>query len=183
MGLVLAIFCFIIGIPMFLVGLGLIGSGGQNFHEIGKFEGHIDVWRNNTMPKNALICDRIFSETGGYSDEYNPVNTRDACIDNRTDRDYSSKLYDMERLRNQGTPKVIGGGLLMMFAFLLMWGGNRTRRPKEVREVQPTQPNKDTNQEVESIADELSKLAKLKEQGVITEDEFSRMKNNLMKRT
>jgi Short C-terminal domain len=33
-----------------------------------------------------------------------------------------------------------------------------------------------------SIADELSKLAKLKEQGVITEEEFSQMKNNLMKR-
>jgi hypothetical protein len=33
-----------------------------------------------------------------------------------------------------------------------------------------------------SIADELSKLAKLKEQGVITEEEFSKMKNNLKKR-
>jgi hypothetical protein len=33
-----------------------------------------------------------------------------------------------------------------------------------------------------SIADELSKLAKLKEQGVITEEEFSQMKDNLMKR-
>ena len=31
-----------------------------------------------------------------------------------------------------------------------------------------------------SIADELSKLAKLKEQGVITEEEFSQMKRNLM---
>ena len=30
-----------------------------------------------------------------------------------------------------------------------------------------------------SIADELSKLAKLKEQGVITEEEFSQMKRNL----
>lgn len=35
---------------------------------------------------------------------------------------------------------------------------------------------------VVSIAEELSKLAKLKEQGVITEEEFSQMKNNLMKR-
>jgi hypothetical protein len=49
---------------MFLVGLGLIGSGGQNFQEVGKFEGHIDVWRNNTIQKNAQLCDRIFSETG-----------------------------------------------------------------------------------------------------------------------
>ena len=31
-----------------------------------------------------------------------------------------------------------------------------------------------------SIADELGKLAKLKEQGVITEEEFSQMKRNLM---
>jgi hypothetical protein len=35
---------------------------------------------------------------------------------------------------------------------------------------------------VVSIADELSKLAKLKEQGAITEEEFSQMKSNLMKR-
>jgi hypothetical protein len=35
---------------------------------------------------------------------------------------------------------------------------------------------------VVSIADELSKLAKLKEQGVITEEEFSQMKNDLKKR-
>lgn len=33
-----------------------------------------------------------------------------------------------------------------------------------------------------SLADELSKIAKLKEQGVITEEEFLQMKNNLMKR-
>jgi hypothetical protein len=33
-----------------------------------------------------------------------------------------------------------------------------------------------------SIADEISKLAKLKEQGVITEVEFLQMKKNLMKR-
>jgi hypothetical protein len=33
-----------------------------------------------------------------------------------------------------------------------------------------------------SIADELGKLAKLKEEGVLTEEEFSQMKNNLMKR-
>lgn len=80
-------------------------------------------------------------------------NTIEECIDERTDRAYSHKVDNTEYLRNQGTPKVIGGGLLMLFAFLLMWGGNRTRRPKEVREVQPTQPNKDTNQEVESQID------------------------------
>jgi hypothetical protein len=40
----------------------------------------------------------------------------------------------------------------------------------------------DDNRPVVSIADELSKLAKLKAQGVITEAEFSQMKSNLMKR-
>lgn len=44
-------------------------------------------------------------------------------------------------------------------------------------------PDQQINQPaVVSIADELSKLAKLKEQGVITEEEFLKMKNNLMKR-
>jgi hypothetical protein len=33
-----------------------------------------------------------------------------------------------------------------------------------------------------SIADELNKLVKLKEQGDITEEEFSQMKSNLMKK-
>jgi hypothetical protein len=34
-----------------------------------------------------------------------------------------------------------------------------------------------------SIADELAKLAKLKEQGVISESEFQQMKQDLLKRT
>jgi hypothetical protein len=50
---------------------------------------------------------------------------------------------------------------------------------KKMREVQ-NPPIQDTNQTKLSIADELSKLAKLKEQGVITEEEFSQMKRNLM---
>ena len=54
---------------------------------------------------------------------------------------------------------------------------------RKIREVQPL-PDKDkeTNQGVTSIADEISKLAKLKEQEIITEDEFLRMKNSLMKK-
>jgi Short C-terminal domain len=51
---------------------------------------------------------------------------------------------------------------------------------KKFREVNP--PSHDDTKETISIADEFSKLAKLKEQGVITEEEFSQMKNNLMKR-
>ena len=41
----------------------------------------------------------------------------------------------------------------------------------------------DTTQMTMSITDELSKLAKLKEQGAITEEEFLQLKNNLMKNT
>ena len=43
-------------------------------------------------------------------------------------------------------------------------------------------PSHDDTKATISVADELSKLAKLKEQGVITEEEFSQMKSNLMKR-
>jgi hypothetical protein len=43
-------------------------------------------------------------------------------------------------------------------------------------------PSHDDTKATISIADELSKLAKLKEQGVITEEEFSLMKSNLMKK-
>jgi Short C-terminal domain len=50
-----------------------------------------------------------------------------------------------------------------------------------MREVQNPPSHADTKATV-SIADELSKLAKLREQGVITEEEFSQMKTNLMKR-
>jgi hypothetical protein len=47
---------------------------------------------------------------------------------------------------------------------------------------QLSNPIQETNQPaVTSIADELSKLAKLKEQGIITEEEFLGMKNNLIK--
>ena len=53
---------------------------------------------------------------------------------------------------------------------------------RKFHEVNPTPPHKDTSQGVQSIADELNKLAKLKEQGVITEEEFSQMKTNLMKK-
>ena len=52
---------------------------------------------------------------------------------------------------------------------------------RKMREVQNPPSHEDTKATV-SIADELSKLAKLREQGVITEEEFSQMKSNLMKR-
>ncbi|MFZ0328526.1 MAG: SHOCT domain-containing protein [Nitrososphaeraceae archaeon] len=43
--------------------------------------------------------------------------------------------------------------------------------------------NQPISNPVASIADELSKLAKLRDQGVITEAEFVQMKGNLIKRT
>jgi hypothetical protein len=57
------------------------------------------------------------------------------------------------------------------------------KKMREAQEPSYKPPVQTINQSAEvSIADELTKLAKLKEQGVITEDEFSQMKNNLMKR-
>ena len=43
---------------------------------------------------------------------------------------------------------------------------------KKMREVQENLPRQDTYQAVVSGADELSKLSKLKEQGILTEGEF-----------
>jgi hypothetical protein len=34
-----------------------------------------------------------------------------------------------KRDRNITITKMVGGGILALFAFLLLWGGNRTRRP------------------------------------------------------
>ena len=47
----------------------------------------------------------------------------------------------------------------------------------KMREVQ-NPPSQEDTKAIMSIADELRKLAKLKEQGVITEEEFSQMKSN-----
>jgi hypothetical protein len=51
---------------------------------------------------------------------------------------------------------------------------------KKMREFQ-NPPIQDTNQAKLSIADELNKLVKLKEQGAITEEEFLQLKSNLIK--
>lgn len=42
MGLVLAIFCFIIGIPMFLGGLGLLATGYQQYSDVTAID--MDKW-------------------------------------------------------------------------------------------------------------------------------------------
>ena len=52
------------------------------------------------------------------------------------------------------------------------------RRMRKARNL----PEYDDTKPTISIAEELTKLVKLKEQGVITEEEFSQMKSNLMKR-
>ena len=44
-------------------------------------------------------------------------------------------------------------------------------------------PSHDDTKSIISIADELNKLVKLKEQGAITEEEFLQLKSNLMKKT
>ena len=53
---------------------------------------------------------------------------------------------------------------------------------RKLREVNPKLLQSNTNQATTSIADEISKLVKLKEQGAISEEEFSQMKSNLMKK-
>lgn len=53
---------------------------------------------------------------------------------------------------------------------------------KKMRQQASKPLHNDTNQDIVSVADEISKLAKLKDQGIITGEEFSQMKSNLMKR-
>jgi hypothetical protein len=84
MGLVLAIFCFIVGAIMVLVALGLIGMGAERMQ-------NLDYVREVAVPEFAA------------------------------------------RYEGEGQAMIVGGGFLLLFAVLLMWGGNRTRRPKEVR--------------------------------------------------
>ena len=45
----------------------------------------------------------------------------------------NNAIENKNTLRNESIPKVLFGSLVMLFAFLIMWRGNRTRRPKEVR--------------------------------------------------
>jgi hypothetical protein len=52
------------------------------------------------------------------------------------------------------------------------------RKMREIRNL----PSRDDTKATISIADELSKLVKLKEQGVITEEEFLQLKSHLMKK-
>jgi hypothetical protein len=52
---------------------------------------------------------------------------------------------------------------------------------KKMRQQAPKPLHNDKNQDIVSVADELGKLAKLKEQGIITEEEFLRVKNDLLK--
>jgi hypothetical protein len=53
------------------------------------------------------------------------------------------------------------------------------RQREEYRRPEHNQANTNT---MISIADELSKLAKLKEQGIISESEFQEMKQDLLKK-
>ena len=65
--------------------------------------------------------------------------------------------------------------------FLLLKGHEQ---PETVdKEEETTTQIQSNSHSITSIADELSKLAKLRDQGVITEAEFVQMKGNLIKRT
>jgi hypothetical protein len=55
-------------------------------------------------------------------------------------------------------------------------------RQREVYQPQHSSPHSTNDTPTSSIADELAKLAKLKEQGVISEAEFQQMKQDLIKR-
>jgi hypothetical protein len=67
---------------------------------------------------------------------------------------------------------------------------DRQREVYQQPQPQPMTPQRthidttriNNNNQTISIADELAKLAKLKEQGVITESEFMQMKQDLIKR-
>jgi K+/H+ antiporter YhaU regulatory subunit KhtT len=60
---------------------------------------------------------------------------------------------------------------------------NGVDKHREVYQPQRSQPHSTTgNPTISSIADELARLAKLKEQGVISEAEFQQMKQDLIKR-
>jgi argininosuccinate lyase len=66
------------------------------------------------------------------------------------------------------------------YAQLLIYKKMREKQPQ--LQQTPSKSTQDANKPaITSIADELSKLAKLKEQGIITEEEFSQIKNNLIK--
>jgi hypothetical protein len=44
----------------------------------------------------------------------------------------SNAIENRDRNMNEATWKIVGGGILALFAFLIMWGGNRSRRPKRL---------------------------------------------------
>ena len=86
------------------------------------------------------------------------------AIDFLADTKYAQPIIYKKMLETQRIPKI------------------PSRQPSQLF-PSPKPPDQTMDQPREaSIADELSKLAKLKEQGVITEEEFSQMKSNLMKR-
>ena len=59
---------------------------------------------------------------------------------------------------------------------------SKKQKPYNYELLEPKEYTVPSNQAVLSIADELSKLAKLKEQGVLTEEEFNQMKQDLIRK-
>src|SRR5438128_12276798 len=65
--------------------------------------------------------------------------------------------------------------------FLLKQGYLNEKQLKEREQGIPSRAAASTRQQVSSVADELSKLAALKTQGVLTDDEFNSEKQKLLK--
>lgn len=147
MGLVLAIFCFIIGIPMLLGGLGLLATGYQQYSKVVSID--MDQWLKDAEQLNHDRCLEYYGPNGTvynanpnlyhqpynstYTEQDEQVRQQEQCFDVYFNDAVKNKNAMIERNQNEGTGKMFGGSILALFAFLIMWGGNRSRRPKEVR--------------------------------------------------
>lgn len=91
---------------MILGGLALIAMGSEEYQKA--------PWRAQKWFEEAEL--------------YNSGGSEQMTKDN-----YHEKLDRIEEWQNPAITKMVGGFFLSLFAFLIMWGGHRTRRPKEVR--------------------------------------------------
>lgn len=109
---------------MFIGGLALAGMGAQQISEAPE-KGQAELNKKNRTYTPYMICTsnpQYYTEEGCRND-----------IELAKKADWHEKNVWVEDQQNEGTTKAFFGCILMLFAFLLMWGGNRTRRPKEVR--------------------------------------------------
>jgi hypothetical protein len=108
---------------MILGGFALLSRGYQQYSE-APLKGQ--YWLNNQMePTRYNTCT---SNMRFYTEEGCRTQIAQAIKSN-----WHEKNARVETWQNEGTGKMVGGFILALFAFLIMWGGNRSRRPKEVR--------------------------------------------------